>query len=263
MLVVVKVEVRSASRSKLEAVRVDVLSTRRKNRLVVHCHRVGILDQMANKKKFAAVEGEVEAAEAGEPRRTGACSSSSSSSSSSTSRDSKVVTLMEPPATEDVIVRLELHALHREGLALRELHAAVEAQLRRMRSLGEWAVVSYRRGDGGDGVGEQGGDGCGRVESVVLVAAARKGRRGRADNVLRGWARAVDALLGGRAEQEEPLARCRWTGRGKGLVRVDCRVARREFGDESEAVEAEARKEAGSGGEVLASASSRPLLPEE
>ena len=90
-----------------------------------------------------------------------------------------------------------------------------------------------------------------------------KGERGRADNVLRGWARAVDALLGGRAEQEEPLARCRWTGRGKGLVRVDCRVARREFGDESEAVEAEARKEAGSGGEVLASASSRPLLPEE
>jgi hypothetical protein len=222
---------------------------------------------MANKKKFAAVEGEVEAEEAGKPRRTGACSSSSSSSSSSTttstSSDSKVVTLMEPPATEDVIVRLELHALHREGLALRELHAAVEAQLRRMRSLGEWAVVLYRRGDGGDGVGEQGGDGCGRVESVVLVAAARKGRRGRADNVLRGWARAVDALLGGRAEQEEPLARCRWTGRGKGLVRVDCRVARREFGDESEAVEAEARKEAGSGGEVLASASSRPLLPEE
>ena len=248
----------------MEAVRVDVLSTRRKNRLVVHCHRVGFLDQMANKKKFAAVEGEVEAAEAGEPRRTGACSSSSSSSTTtSTSSDSKVVTLMEPPATEDVIVRLELHALHREGLALRELHAAVEAQLRRMRSLGEWAVVSYRRGDGGDGVGEQGGDGCGRVESVVLVAAARKGRRGRADNVLRGWARAVDALLGGRAEQEEPLARCRWTGRGKGLVRVDCRVARREFGDESEAVEAEARKEAGSGGEVLASASSRPLLPEE
>ena len=170
---------------------------------------------------------------------------------------------MEPPATEDVIVRLELHALHREGLALRELHAAVEAQLRRMRSLGEWAVVSYRRGDGGDGVGEQGCGGCGRVESVVLVAAARKGRRGRADNVLRGWARAVDALLGGRAEQEEPLAKCRWTGRGKGLVRVDCRVVRREFGDESEAVEAEARKEAGSGGEVLASASSRPLLPEE
>ena len=253
----------------MEAVRIDVLSTRRKNRLVVHCHRVGILDQMANKKKFAAVEGEVEAAEAGEPRRTGiTCSSSSSSTSStttSTSSDSKVkvVTLMEPPATEDVIVRLELHALHREGLALRELHAAVEAQLRRMRSLGEWAVVSYRRGDGGDGVGEQGGDGCGRVESVVLVAAARKGRRGRADNVLRGWARAVDALLGGRAEQEEPLARCRWTGRGKGLVRVDCRVARRAFGDESEAVEAEARKEAGSGGEVLASASSRPLLPEE
>ena len=158
---------------------------------------------------------------------------------------------------------LGLHVLHMEGLSLRELHAAVEAQLRRMRSLGEWAVVSYRRGDGGNVVEEQGGGGCGRVESVVLVAAARKGRRGRADNVLRGWARAVDALLGGRAEQEEPLARCRWTGRGKGLVRVDCRVVRREFGDESEAVEAEARKEAGSGGEVLASASSRPLLPEE
>ena len=140
----------------MEAVRVDVLSTRRKNRLVVHCHRVGILDQMANKKKFAAVEGEVEAEEAGKPRRTGACSSSSSSSSStttSTSSDSKVVTLMEPPATEDVIVRLELHVLHRDSLALRELHAAVEAQLRRMRSLGEWAVVLYRRGDGGDGVG--------------------------------------------------------------------------------------------------------------
>jgi hypothetical protein len=46
-------------------------------------------------------------------------------------------------------------------------------------------------------------------------------------------------------------------------VRVDCRAVRREFGDESEAVEAEARKEVGSGGEVLASASSRPLLPEE
>jgi len=100
MLVVVKVEVRSASRSKLEAVRVDVLSTRRKNRLVVHCHRVGILDQMANKKKFAAVEGEVEAEEAGKPRRTGACSSSisstsSSSSSTSTSTSDNKTTIME------------------------------------------------------------------------------------------------------------------------------------------------------------------------
>ena len=129
---------------------------------------------------------------------------------------------------------LGLHVLHMEGLSLRELHAAVEAQLRRMRSLGEWAVVSYRRGDGGNVVEEQGGGGCGRVESVVLVAAARKGRRGRADNVLRGWARAVDALLGGRAEQEEPLARCRWTGRGKGLVRVDCMVARRGSGGRGE-----------------------------
>jgi len=103
------------------------------------------------------------------------------------------------------------------------------------------------------------------LESVVLVAAEREGSsRRRTDNQLRGWARAVDALLGGgRAEQEEeePLARCRWTGRGAGLVRVDCRVAGLKFAVEVVAAQAEARKQA-VGGEVLASASCRPLLPE-